>query len=419
MLTDTKKKRRIILHIDMNAFYCSVHEAVEPEKYKNKSIAVAGSVELRKGVIVTSSYVARNKGVKTGMLVGEAKKIDPNLIIIQPNFDLYRHYSKEFINIASKFSPLLEVASIDECYIDITGSSQFGSAIEIATQIQNQIKNELNLSCSIGIGPNKLLAKMGSDMKKPNGITILRIRDFPKLFWGKPTNNLFGIGQKTSEKLKKMHINTIGELAKSSKDKLERELGIYGVHIIEAANGIDNSPVKSIIEANKSIGHTTTLPKDINNCNDAYQVILNLVDQVARRLRKQGLIANTIQLTIRYSNRKTITRSLTLEEPTENNRDIYKKACKLFDNNWNKNSVRLLGVTLQNLSSKKLSGVQLDLFDYEEQIKNEKLNEIVDNIRDKYGETTVITAGMVNDPNAKKLLDHKSRGTSLQKDYLK
>ncbi len=414
-----KTKNRVILHIDMNAFYCSVHEAVEPEKYKGKSIAVAGSEELRKGVIVTSSYTARANGVKTGMLVSQGRKLDPNLIIIPPNFDLYRHYSREFMKIVYQFSPMIEEASIDECYLDISGSSQFGHPLEIAEKIQQQIKDQLGLPCSIGIGPNKLLAKMGSDMKKPNGITILRKREFPKLFWSKPTNALFGIGKRSAERLEKLGIKTIGELAQADEERLKKEFGILGAHLKNSANGVDHSPVVVETEANKSIGHTTTLPKDIRNLKEAYSVFLGLADQVTRRMRKQQLLSSTIQITIRYSDRKTITRSITIEQPTEEMNTVYKVACQLFDQFWNSEPVRLLGITLQNLRIKEETGIQLDIFNYQEQPKKESLNKIMDQLRDKYGENTIITAGMKGIESGERLRNTKARGTSLQKDYLK
>lgn len=170
---------RVILHVDMNAFYCSVHEAEEPELYKGRATAVAGSSELRKGVIVTCSYTARSRGISTGMVVHQAMKKCPDLIVIRPDFHLYRQYSRAFMQIAYSYTPQLEATSIDECYLDITGSKQFGTPVEIAEEIQRRIKDELGLPCSIGIAPNKLLAKMASDLKKPNGISILRMRTFP------------------------------------------------------------------------------------------------------------------------------------------------------------------------------------------------------------------------------------------------
>lgn len=411
---------RVILHVDMNAFYCSVHEAVEPNLYKDKPTAVAGSVELRRGIIVTSSYTARNQGVRTGMQVREALKLCSNLIIIAPDFDLYRDFSNRFMEIAYNYSPMIEAVSIDECYIDITGSKLFGTPLEIASELQRRIREELNLPCSIGIAPNKLLAKMASDMKKPNGISVLRLRDVPKLLWPLLCGELFGIGRSTAEKLDKLNIRTLGQLAVADENMLREAFGTVGSWLKLAANGIDNSPVNPVKEQSKSIGHTTTLPKDFTNIHDIHKVFLNLADQVCRRLRRQKLVAQTIQITMRDPSMRTITRSHTLQAPTEHVDEVHLEACQLFDNHWPAgNPVRLLGITLQNLLPKEDSALQLDIFDYGKQPSREKLNETMDRLRDKYGEHAVLTAGMLSDDPSALIRDHKRRGTSLQMDHLR
>lgn len=412
-------KGRVVLHVDMNAFYCSVHEAEEPEKYRNRPTAVAGSVELRKGVIVTCSYAARRRGVATGLTVSQGLKKCPELIVIQPDFHLYRKYSRAFMNIAYSYTPLLQAVSIDECYLDITGSKQFGTPLDIARTIQSRIANELGLPCSIGIAPNKLLAKMASDMKKPNGITVLRIRDVPALLWDKPSNEMFGIGRRTAEKLKKLRIYTIGQLAAADERLLIERFGVVGRWMKQAANGHDDSPVIDEREKNKSIGHTTTLPRDISEMEEVQRVLLNLADQVTRRLRRQQLMAQTVQITIRTPDMKTITRSHSLETVTERAEEVYAEACKLYKQHWNVNKpVRLLGITLQNLIPKEESALQLDLFDYEQQPKKESLTKTMDMLRDKFGESAVLTAGMLSDDPSALIRNHKVRGTSLQTDFL-
>jgi DNA polymerase IV len=414
------KQGKVVLHIDMNAFFCSVHEAVEPELYRGKLIAVAGSVELRKGIIVTSSYPARAKGVKTGMQVRQALQLCPDLMLIRPDFDLYRQFSRRFMQIVYSYSPLVESMSIDECFVDITGSKQFGSPLEIANSIQSRIFNEAGLPCSIGIAPNKLLAKMASDMKKPNGIFVLRLRDVPQILWDKPCGYLYGIGKKTAEKLAKLGITTIGQLAHADEGKLTKHFGIVGVWLRQSANGIDHSSVNPEQEQSKSIGHTTTLPHDYREKEEAHRVFLNISDQVARRLRKQKLVAGTVQITVRDPDMKTITRSLTLPAPTEHMDEIYRTACKLFDQHWVKGRpIRLLGVTLQNLTAKKDSAIQLDLFDFEKDPKKDRLNQIMDSLRDKFGENAILTAGMIGDDPSTLIRNHKARGTSLQMDHLK
>ncbi|WP_258313354.1 DNA polymerase IV [Paenibacillus sp. tmac-D7] len=411
---------RVILHIDMNAFYCSVHEAVEPEKYGGKALAVAGSVELRKGIIVTCSYVARARGVKTGMLVREALKLCPNLILIRPDFDLYRQFSRRFMKIAYDYSPLVETMSIDECYVDITGSKSFGTPLHIAQTIQSRIREELSLPCSIGVAPNKLLAKMASDMKKPNGISVLRKRDVPGVLWPHPCALLFGIGKKTADKLKRLQIHTLGQLAHADERLLTNHFGVMGAWLKRAANGEDDAPVNPEREQSKSIGHTTTLPVNYTQRADLHRVFLNLADQVGRRLRKQELLAHTVQVTIRDPDMKTITRAAKLTEPSESADDFYRMACKLFDAYWKEGDpVRLVGLTLQNLTSRQESAVQLDLFSYQKQPVKEKLNRTLDKLRDKYGESAVLTAGMLGDDPSTLIRNAKVRGTSLQMDHLR
>ncbi|MFC5405709.1 DNA polymerase IV [Cohnella soli] len=416
----SENKARVILHIDMNAFYCSVHAAEQPEIYRGKPTAVAGSVELRKGIVVTSSYEARAHGVKTGATVKQALAVCPELILIRPDFDLYRKYSRGFMKIAGNYTPLLEAVSIDECYLDITGSSQFGTPVQIAETIARRVKEELNLPCSIGIAPNKLLAKMASDMRKPDAITILRRRDVPRLLWDKPCQNLFGIGYRSAGKLTRLNINTIGELAAADESLLLDRFGVYGGWMKRAAHGIDDSPVQPLHEAPKSIGHTTTLPADLTTREQFRRVLLNLADQTTRRLRHSKMVCVTVQITIRDPDMKTITRSSTMEGPTELLDDVYRVACRLMDTHWKERSpVRLLGITLQGLTPKSDTPFQLDLFSYEESPKKDRLTAAMDILRDKYGESAILTAGMLGDDPSSLIRNKKLRGTSLQTDFLR
>ncbi|MFD0586684.1 DNA polymerase IV [Paenibacillus sp. GCM10027627] len=410
-------KGRVIIHLDMNAFYCSVHEAEQPEYYKDKPIAVSGSVEQRKGIIVTCSYSARAKGIKTGMAVNQALKICPELILIKPDFNLYRKYSHGFMSIARQFTSMVEPVSIDECYMDITGSKLLGTPLDIAQSLQQRIMTEWQLPCSIGLAPNKLLAKMASDMKKPGGLTVLRLRDVPGLLWNKSCGTLFGIGGKTEEKLVKLNIRTIGELAAAEEPMLNKHFGVMGSWMKSAAHGIDHSPVNPNRERSKSIGHTTTLPSDITETEDVFRVLLNLSDQTGRRLRRQKLVASTVQITIRRPDMTTITRSHTLAVPTQSAEEINREARQLFMRHWKKGEpIRLLGVTLQNLAPAEETALQLDLFNYEEQPKKEALTKAMDALRDKFGEDAILTAGMLGDDPSTLIRNKRIRGTSLQKD---
>ncbi|MDH5160053.1 DNA polymerase IV [Heyndrickxia oleronia] len=391
------KNGRVILHVDMNSFFASVEMAYDAS-LKGKPIAVAGNPEERKGIIVTCSYEARKFGVKTTMAVWEAKKLCPNLIILRPNFERYREASGAMFDILRQYSELVEPVSIDEGYIDITESYELGTPLEIATKIQKQLLNELDLPCSIGIAPNKFLAKMASDMKKPMGITIMRKRDIPDKIWTLPLIEMHGIGKKTAEKLMNIGLQTIKDLAYSDDKQLEKILGIRGMKLKERANGVD----LRIVDPNaandfKSVGSSTTLPKDCSNQQELLKVLERLALETAQRLKKKNYLTKNVSITIRYKNRSTITRSRKLNNPIIQFSDIYNAAKVLFMKHWNGNPVRLLGVTGQDLVDQQHAVEQLNLFSYEKAADKEPLYKAIDQLREKYGENAVLKGLKNND----------------------
>ena len=236
------KNGRVILHVDMNSFYASVEMAYDP-KLKGKPLAIAGNPEERRGIIVTCSYEARKLGVKTTMPVWEAKKLCPQLIVMKPNFERYRMASHGMFDILQQYSDLVEPVSIDEGYVDITESFELGSPLEIAEKIQKQILTQLDLPCSIGIAPNRFLAKMASDMKKPLGITVLRKRDVKQVLWPLPVIEMHGVGKKSAEKLNHHQIFTIGDLAMANEIQLKALLGINGIRLRKERTGLILDPL--------------------------------------------------------------------------------------------------------------------------------------------------------------------------------
>ncbi|MCJ8006760.1 DNA polymerase IV [Lederbergia wuyishanensis] len=381
------KKGRVILHVDMNSFFASVEMAYDPS-LKDKPLAIAGDEEARKGIVVTCSYEARKYGVKTTMPLWEAKKLCPHLIIKRPNFERYRNASMALFEILRRYSELVEPVSIDEGYIDITECYELGSPIEIANDIQQSLLNQLDLPCSIGIAPNKFLAKMASDMKKPLGITVLRKRDIAEVIWPLPTVEMHGIGNKTGEKLATLHIHSIGDLAKASDFVLKAHLGIRGLQLKERANGIDTRHVDpDAAEENKSVGNSVTLPKDISNQSKLLEILESLSESVSTRLKKKGYVTKNISITIRYYNRKTISRGKKIINPIVESKDIYQAAKSLFLNNWKGDPVRLLGITGQDLINEDHAYEQLDLFSYEKAAQKEPLYKAIDKIKSKYGKS--------------------------------
>jgi DNA polymerase-4 len=410
------KNGRVILHVDMNSFYASVEMAYNPS-LKGKPLAIAGNPEERRGIIVTCSYEARRFGVKTTMPIWEAKKLCPSLIVMTPNFERYRIASREMFDILMQYSDLVEPVSIDEGYIDITESFELGTPIEIADHIQKQVLNELDLPCSIGVAPNRFLAKMASDMKKPLGITVLRKRDVKNILWPLSVVEMHGIGKKSAEKLKTIDIFTIKDLAEANEIQLKALLGINGIRLKERANGKDDRPVdpKAANEF-KSVGNSTTLPSDISNQQALLKVLQQLTEKVIARLKRKKVMTTGVGITIRYKNRKTITRSKKLLNPIGQYDELFSICKELFLKNWNGEPVRLLGVTALDLVDQAHAFKQLDLFSYEKDAKKEPLINTVNQLRSKFGDKIIEKA--LNKRIEKNKGTNNVSETSFSKDFL-
>ncbi|MUK87197.1 DNA polymerase IV [Ornithinibacillus sp. L9] len=409
-MVQESNKRRIIFHIDMNCFYASVEAAYNPA-LKGKPLAIAGNPEERRGIIVTSSYEARAKGVKTTMPLWQARKLCPNLIVMRPNFERYRSASREIFKMMAEITPYVQPVSIDEGYMDVTDVKHLGTPIEIAENLQKQILDNLDLPCSIGIAPNKFLAKMASDMKKPLGITILRKREIATKLWPLPVEEMYGVGEKTAEKLHAIDINTIKDLASKDEYQLKQILGVNGERLKNRANGIDLSPVDpDAVNEFKSIGSSQTLPQDTTNEAEIRGLMLSLADNIERRMKRKQVAGKTVQLMICYHDRKTITRSKKLQSFIEDKKDIVYIAQDLWQEHWNQEPIRLLGITIQDIHDKQDIAEQLDLFTYEKEASKEKLYSAIDQLTTKYGKNPFkqIRNTVVQDQPR----------TSFQKDFL-
>ncbi|MFC7394788.1 DNA polymerase IV [Scopulibacillus cellulosilyticus] len=387
-----KNRANIIFHIDMNSFYASVEIAHHPE-LKGKPLAIAGKVEDRRGIVVTSSYEARARGVKTTMPVWEAKRHCPELIVKQPNFPLYRETSRQLFQLLREVTPLVQKVSIDEGYMDVTEVAPKIHPVQLAKSIQQKVLDTLKVPSSIGIAPNKFLAKMASDMKKPLGITVLRKRDIQTKLWPLPVGDMHGIGSKTEDKLKRIGIHTIGDLAKSDKADIAQRFGLYGERLYQRANGIDNRIVDPEAEETfKSISQSTTLSEDTTSVAVVRQTLSILAEKIAERMRKKKVSAYQVTLSIRYHDWKNISRGQTVKQPIQTKDDIMIKVMPIFHEHWDGRPIRLLGITVQSFEELGQASKQLDLFSYEIDLRHEPLINTINQIESKFGEGIIGSA---------------------------
>lgn len=402
---------QIIFHIDLNAFFASAEISQNPH-LKGKPVVVCR--ESRRSIITTASYEARQYGIHSAMPLFKAKELCPDLVIIPPHFQLYKTLSEKFFNIIATFSEKLEVASIDECYVDMTEYIQQKKMDPqlIAKNIQNEIYSQLHLQCSIGIAPNKFLAKMASDMKKPMGMTVINKKNYKEILWPLPIGEMFGIGKKTAPKLIEMNIRTIGDLAKyENYEKIKPIFGKNALLYYQKANGRDYSKINYSKNELKSVGNSTTFENDSNDEVFIKQMLKKLSIEVAMRAQKRQLLSKSISITIKYTREKSKTKQTIIDKYTNSAETIYSTALLLFDDIYHGEMIRLVGVSLNNVVHKENLNQQISLFDYHDHENNRGVDQIEEIIEQINGN---ITDGKVI--KASSLIKEKE---SIQKNILK
>ncbi len=391
---------KVIFHVDVNSAFLSweaVSRLQQGDTLDLREIpsAVAGDKNKRHGIILAKSTLAKQYGVQTGEPIVDALKKCPNLMLVPPHHRMYEEYSKAFTDILSEFSPCVEKCSIDEAYCDMTGmSTLFGPPLEAAHKIKDKIKNELGFTVNVGISCNKLLAKMASDFKKPDLVHTLFPSEIPSKMWVLPVGELFFVGKSTVKKLNTLGIYTIGELAKTDVEILKAHLKKHGEVIHCFANGRDASIISQEETKNKGYGNSTTISFDVEEESTAKMILLSLAETVAGRLRRDGMMANVVSVSIvdfefRHSSHQT-----TLLSPTHNTNELHRAACSLFDELWDGTPIRLLGIQTSKLVSEDADR-QMNLFGFKTDEKREKLDQAIDQIRNRYGSAAIQRASLV------------------------
>ncbi len=361
----------VIFHIDLNSFFASCEVARNPALV-DKPVVIAGNS--RRGVITTASYSARKFGIHSAMPLFQAQKLCKYLIVLPVDMNYYKSISEQFFKIISKYTNEFEVASIDECYVDVTNIVyNYENAIELASHIQKEVMDTLHIGCSIGISHNRFLSKMGSDLKKPNGITVLTKTNIQSFLWPLPVGTIHGIGKKTAAKLNEEGIMTIGDFArKENYDIIKKYLGKNTLLFYNRANGNDAVKLNSAHNHLQSVGNSTTLEKDTNDIDTIKEHLKRLSLQVSQRAKKRDLVSNNISITLKYTREYSVSRTYRIENATNDFDMIYETVLLLFDLNYDDQPLRLVGVSLNNVMARKDYSKQLSLFNYEDEIEKDE-----------------------------------------------
>ena len=384
---------RTIIHIDMDCFFAAVEQRDNPN-LRGKPVVICGSPD-RRSVVSTASYEARKFGISSGSSAFSARLKCPDAAFVEGNPDKYVYASSRLMRILKDYTSEVEIASVDEAFMDITGCELVcGPPESIAWSIKDRVKKELGLTCSIGIAPNKLVAKMASGLHKPDGLTVVLPGEEQSFLSKLPVGKLYGVGEKTQQVLHRLGVGTVFDLTLVPRDVLVRYFGVGGECLYHASRGIDDSPVIPYYKSHsaKSMGHEHTFDRDVNNPRAVLGTLLWLSEKLGRRLRQGNYFANNVTVKLRFADFKTITRCCMLRTPTNLERVIFPCAKELLLASWqDRKMLRLLGVCAGGLV--RSQSVQLELFGVENNRRYKKMVEAVDKIRDRFGERAIRYAG--------------------------
>lgn len=403
---------RVILHCDCNSFFASVETALNP-KYKNVPMAVCGSQEARHGIVLAKNELAKKYNINTAETVFSAKKKCPSLVIAEPHYDKYVEYSKKVNEIYSRYTDMIEPFGIDESWLDVTASQKlFGSGFEIAESIRETVKKELNITVSIGVSFNKVFAKLGSDYKKPDAVTVIDESNFKNIVFPLPVSSLLFVGKKTADALLAMGIRTIGELANTKREVLSLQFGKNGNMLYDYANGLENSPVLSEREDIKSISNGFTFKHDLVGREEARVGIEYLAEEIGKRLRCEGFLCGTVALTIKDEYLSSIQRQRQITPHTDIAKEIAELSFSILCDVWNEGKpIRMMTISVSGLIHKYESATQISFFETTEKEDREKIKKTeiaVDKIRQKHGDDSILKGAIFNSDIG--VLDDKRKG---------
>lgn len=387
---------RTILHSDMNNCYASIERKLNPSLV-GKRLVVCGSARDRHSIVLAKSYEAKAFGVKTGDSLFEAKMKCPGLVAVKPHYNEYFKFSKLAHKIYYSYTNQVEPFGLDECWLDVTGSEKlFGSGETIAHEIKERIKKELGITVSIGVSYNKIFAKLGSDLKKPDAVTVISKNDFKDIVWPLSTDAIIGIGSKTKKKLMYMNINTLGELAKADVNLLKRKLGIRGLYLWQYANGYDTSEVCDYYHRDriKSISRGVTTRADLNSYDEVKKIFEELAIEVSKKLIEEDLKAGGVRITIRDKNLSYVSFQKVFTETSISALRLNDKAMELFKERYDfKEAIRSLTISAINLT-RNTKTEQLSLFAPKKIIKDDRLEKVFNEIREKFGSDKIGYLGL-------------------------
>lgn len=392
---------RLVFHIDVNSAYLSWEAAYRlqhGEKVDLREIpsVVGGDPKSRHGIVLAKSIPAKAYNIHTGESIFVAKQKCPNIVIVPPRYQLYMKCSNALIEILREYTPNIQRYSVDECFLDFTNSqNMYPDFLKLANEIKDRVKRELGFTVNIGISNNKLLAKMASDLKKPNMVHTLFPNEIKEKMWPLPVEELFMVGRATAPKLKRLNINTIGDLANCDKDFLKSYLKSFGVLIWEYANGIESSAVKKSNHIDmKGLGNSTTIAFDVEDRETAHMIIISLCETIGMRLRDSKNSCFLVAVSIKDSNFITQGRQRKYQTPTDNTGEIIKRAWEIFDELWRGQKIRHIGVSVSELIGNEL--YQISMFDEKNIEKNRSLDKTLDTIRMRYGNDSIVRASFIN-----------------------